>query len=387
VDCWKDKLKLRLPSIILLAVTLLFWGFYDRYTAAGPVLLEAPVLADGFRAHGSCIQSNGVFTLTVSEDGKTAGVRFKLEDAADYSIIRLSGRIRTIDVVCGKHAWNSARLLLIQRDAAGKWIPGSHRLLSKDGTEPWTGQVQEFKIDPKTVSVEVVLEQTGTSGIAYFSGIKAQPVKIRGSFALFRILFSLLWLGMAMLYFKRCRLDRRKLRLLILLNVIAILCGTLMPAAWIQTVSDQVKTRIEQSVRKKAEKKKAMSPAVQSTPSHPNRTPTSAPAKSAEDKQLDRFNEMVGSAHRAGHFILFMSLCFLVYCSAWREKQHPVFYVKVGLDVLLFAAVTESLQHLTMDRTPGVSDWLTDVYGMLLALGIFLCFRLIIHFLPRSGKA
>jgi VanZ family protein len=381
-----NKVKLRLPAIILLAVTLLFWGFYDRYTAAGPVLLDAPVLADGFRLRGNCIQSNGVFTLTVSDDGKAAGVRFNLENATDYSVIRLSGRIQTEDVVCGKYPWNSARLLLIQRDAAGKWIPGSHSLLSKEGTEPWIEQVQEFDVDPSAASIEVVLEQTGKSGIARFDGILAQPVKIRGSFILFRILFCLAWLGMAMLYFKRCRLDRRKLRILILLNVIAILYGTLMPAEWIADVSDGLKVRVEQSIRKRAERIKANSPPVQSVSSTPKAAPA-APAKSAEDSQIDRFNEMVGSAHLAGHFILFMSLCFLVYCSAWSEKQHPVFYVKVGLDILLFAAVSESLQHLTLDRTPGVSDWLIDVYGMLLALGIFLCFRLIVHFIPRSGKA
>jgi VanZ family protein len=52
----------------------------------------------------------------------------------------------------------------------------------------------------------------------------------------------------------------------------------------------------------------------------------------------------------------------------------------VALDILLFAAITESLQFLTMDRTPGIKDWFVDFYGMLTALLLFVvlkfCFSL-----------
>ena len=107
----------------------------------------------------------------------------------------------------------------------------------------------------------------------------------------------------------------------------------------------------------------------------------------AENRRVELFRSTVDQAHLAGHFVLFSALCFLVYCSAWLEKQHPVYYLKVALDVLLFAAVSESLQYLTLDRTPGFYDWMTDIYGMLLAFIIFLIVRLMVGFIRTSRKA
>lgn len=77
-----------------------------------------------------------------------------------------------------------------------------------------------------------------------------------------------------------------------------------------------------------------------------------------------------------GHFLLFASLCFLVYWSAALERQHRSYYFKVALDILLFAAITESLQFLTMDRMPRITDWFVDFYGMLTALILFMVLKL-----------
>jgi hypothetical protein len=60
------------------------------------------------------------------------------------------------------------------------------------------------------------------------------------------------------------------------------------------------------------------------------------------------------------------------------ERQHRFYYFKRAFDILLFAAITESLQHLTLDRTAGISDWLTDVYGILSALVLFLVARVLV---------
>jgi hypothetical protein len=205
-------------------------------------------------------------------------------------------------------------------------------------------------------------------------------VKIKASFIWFRVLFATAWVVIALLYFRRCRLDRRKLRLLILLNAIAILYGTLMPGDWIENISEQLKQKVSQTIRQPAPSKVE------------NKGKSAAPKKSpdvvaAETRRMGQFDSVVGSAHKLGHFALFGSLCFLVYCSAWLEKQHPVYYLKVGLDILLFAAITESLQYFKMDRTPGISDWLIFVYGLLTAFAAFLIVQALAQFLPKSGKA
>lgn len=358
---WKQKLKLRLPAVVLLVATSLFWSRYDRYEPAGPVLLESPVLAGGTNVRGDVSGSNGRFTLLVPPGGKQARIDFPLPAAMDYESIRVRARIKVDGVVIGKHSWSCARLLMAQYDANNKWIPGHHGLVAEKGSKNWAGHEDVFEIFPNAARVVVVLQQSGIEGTAEFEHIEAQPVRIRTSFVWWRIVFLGSWAFMAALYFRRCRLHHRRLKMLILLNVLAILYGTLMPGAWIQ---DSVE-RVKKSVREL----RAPEPApakIQPTEGKPTPKPT------PPQKQMDWFMEMEVEAHQAGHFILFASLCFLVYLSAALERQHPAYFFKVGVDVLLFAAVTESLQFLTLDRTAGMIDLLIDVYGMAVAFVLFL---------------
>ena len=52
--------------------------------------------------------------------------------------------------------------------------------------------------------------------------------------------------------------------------------------------------------------------------------------------------------------------------------------------MLLFAGITESLQYLTLDRTPGLLDWFIDLYGMAVAFACFLMVLLV--FRPGPGR-
>jgi VanZ family protein len=368
-----QKLKMRLPAIILLAATLLFWGFYDRYELAGPVLLKDPALADASRVRGDCTGTNGHFVLRVHADGKTANLNFRMPEATVHELVRVRGRIKVDGVVVGKYPWSCARLMLTQYDAKGKWIPGEHGLVAERGSKDWKQYEDVFKIMDGAAYADVVIQQGGKAGTAEFDSIVAEPVKLRKSFFWWQGIFAVLWVGMAGLYYRRCRLHVRRLRILILLNVIAILFGTLMPTAIIQTLSDGLKQSFAQSVERLA------APG----PSTPKKGPA-APKNGSdhETKRIDQFNKAVDGAHSMGHFILFASLGFLVYLSAALERQHPIFYFKVALDLLVFAAITESLQYLTLDRTAGVGDWLIDSGGMLLAFVLFM----IVRFLPRRGK-
>lgn len=371
------KLKLRLPAILLLAVTLLFWGQYDRYEPVGPVLIESPPISDAFKAVGEVSETNSVFRLHVPASGKHAEARFRLEGGTDYAYLRASGRIRTEDVVRGKNSWNSARLIIIQRKADGRWVSGYHQLHSEYGTIGWTLQMDEIEVIPAAVSAELVIQQIGTSGTAWFDSIQVVPVKLRPAYPWLRIGFVILWISAAALYYRRTRLDHRKLRFLILINVMAILYGTLLPGALISRTTEQAKDVFIDAVNKK-----------QST-AHEWSGKKVKPSKPVqyEQTQFGRLEHLVGGVHRIGHFILFASLCFLVYCSAAMERQRRAYYFKVAFDLLLFSAVTESLQYLTMDRSPGLIDWLMDIYGMITALFLFLMVRFACSVRKRTAKA
>lgn len=368
-----EKIKMRVPAMILLAATLLFWGFYDRYESAGAVMIESPGLSDAAGVRGMVTETNSLFHLQVVEGGKKPDIRFLLEGATDYDLIRVEGRIRTKDVVQGKYAWNSARLILIQRDKNRKWVPCPHGLLYEEGTTDWVYQRNEFEVQRETALVEVVLQQTGESGEAWFDSVKAYPVQFKRSFVLFRIFFAVAWAYMGILYFKRCRLDRRRLRFLIGLNAAAIIAGSMMPSVWIQDSAQWAKQEVVELMKKKEPPAVIETAPVQSAQQPKSDVQKKEPVKpDLESRLIDQFNEVVGGTHKAGHFMLFASLCFLVYLSAALEHEHPKYFIKVAFDLFLFAAVTESLQHLTMDRSAGFSDWLVDVHGMMAAFGVFL---------------
>lgn len=357
---FRKKLSVRLPVIMLLVATVVFWSFYDRYEAVGPMLLELPTLANATRTSGETSEFGSRFTLNVPESGKRAEIRFRLPTATDYSMIRVRARIKLEEVVVGKYGWHCARLLLVQYDTGNKWIPGHHGLVAEKGTKDWERHEDVFEIFPSAAYAEVALQQSGTAGRAEFDRIEAQPVRVRASFIWWRLLFAITWVVASVYYYPRCRLHRRKLKLLIFLNVLAILAGSLMPGDWIADGSEQAKAVFAKVTKPDPGKADAPSGAK-------------SKIKQGQDSQrMDRFNKVVGDTHRTGHFILFASLCFLVYLSAALERQHPLYFLKVGFDVLLFAAVSESLQFLTLDRSAGVSDLKVDFYGMLAAFLIFL---------------
>lgn len=363
MNLWKQKLKLRIPAIILLAITLVFWGFYDRYERIAPVLLETPALADASYQRGAVSETNGLFQLDRPVSGKSAAVHYRMETAVNYPLIRVCGRIKVVDVVEGKHPWNCARLLLVQRDETNKWVSVLHNVVSEQGSNPWIFHEEVFEMDPRSAYADLVMEQIGVSGIAMFDRLLVEPVRIRPSFVWWRIIFSTSWFFMGVLYFRRCRLHHRRLKGLILLNVLAILVGTLMPGEWIKTSVGRVKTSLAQRVERD----------VPPSGGVINREPVKK--TNHRQFQLEQFGAAVGELHRVGHFLLFSSLCFLVYCSASLERQHPIYFIKVGFDVLLFAGITEALQHLTLDRTAGILDLRTDLYGMAMALLLFLFVR------------
>ena len=370
---WKHKIKLRLPVMLLLAATLLFWGLYERYEPAGPILLQSPSMTDVSRLGGDCTETNGHFTLTVLPGGNTASIHLRVPNASHYDRIRVQGRMKLDGVVAGENSWRCARLLLIQYDARNQWIPGHHGVVAKKGTRDWKAYEDVFKLDPCAVHADLVIQQLGREGSAEFDRLVAEPVRLRPSFRWWRMAFAMTWLSMAVLYFRRCRLHHRRLRVLILLNAIAIVFGTLMPEKWIEDTSEYARIEAVRIIEKTG---------AHTIPVASSQAPSTN--RDSDQKKIDQFSKVIGSAHGLGHFSLFATLCFLIYLSAALEGQSRSYFFRVAFDVLLFAGITESLQYLTLDRTPGVLDWFVDVCGMAFAFACFLVVLLV--FRPGSGR-
>ncbi len=366
---------LRLPAVALLAASLLFWGFYDRYEPAGPVLLQSPALADATRMWGDCHEEAGRFVLNVELGGKTAGILFHITDAQRFDHIRVRGRIKVSGVETGKYNWSCARLVLGQYDAADKWIGGHHAVATIKGSHDWAPCVDEFSVDEKTSRVNLSLQQLGSAGKAEFDRIIVEPVRIRASLLWWQVLFAGLWMAWGVLYFRRCRLHCRRLRLLILLNTIAIIIGVMIPDKWLEGTIGYAQ---EEAAKVVDVARQGVSP--------PSIHSTSSAQGFDRPEIVDQFIDLVGGGHGVGHFVLFATLCFLVYLSVALEHQPRSYFVKVALDISLFAAVTESLQYLTYDRTPSIDDWFVDVFGMALALVFFIPTLLALRLVQRKKE-
>jgi VanZ family protein len=382
MQTWTEKLKKRALALLLLTITLLFWNLYDRYEQASPApLLENPTLSEAAKTRGSCSETNRTFILTV-EEGRHAQLRFHLPpQVLQYELIRVEACMETRQVVEGKHPWNRARIILQQFNNKNRWMGGEHGIGSAIGTSRRTRYQHEIPRLSNAHHIDVVLEQTGQSGSALFDSIRVYPVNIRPSYRYWHTLFVLLWIGAAVIYFTRCRLHTRKLRHLIILNTLIILTGTLIPSTWIHASVKETKQLADRLL---------VDDSIQAADSD-NATPTPPALKKAiADKPVPRRKielRPLSSLHSLGHYLLFSSLCFLVYLSAALEKQHPSYYAKVAFDILLFAAITEALQFLTVDRTAKISDWLIDLLGMLSAFVLFLLLQLLVRGIKKGRLA
>ncbi|VGO21149.1 hypothetical protein SCARR_03220 [Pontiella sulfatireligans] len=367
---WMQKLKMRLPVMVLLAATFLFWGSYDPCKPDGPVLLDSPALADAAVAEGDCSEVNSVFTLRRPASGIKPVVRFVLSGIAGCETIRLSGRIRAENVVRGRYHSSCARLVLVQRDIEGKWVAGTESRMYGAGSFGWTEFLNDYLILPSTVSAEVVLLQSGESGTAQFDSIAAYPVKARAA-GPWKMAFAAAWGIMGVVYFRRCRLHTRRLGHLILLNALVILVGVLMPNTWLQQAPGRIHSIMDQF-----------------SCAHGSEAPELQKHLVTAGLDIDLVDHVVGTVNRSvGHFLLFGSLSFLVLLSVALERLHPFHYLAVAFDMLLFGGVTEALQYLTPDRTVDVVDLLCNAYGMLAAMVLFSVVRVCWRWCARNRVA
>jgi len=376
VNSWKDKIVMRLPALLLLLGTVLFWSIYDRYQQTDAILLKNPSLETGFLQRGDVSQTNEFFVLRVPPNGSLAQIRFHLPSAEKYDLLRVEARAKATDIVEGDRPWKCARLLLLQYNAKNKWIPTpNHQLFSKkNGSTRWEKVRKEIDVLPETDHLVLILQQIGKEGTVEFAQIRVYPVKLRSSFLWWRLFFAVAWATLAFFYLPKAHFRQRKLNLLIGLNIVAILFGVLMPADWIKQSAEWAgKTWAEYELKSTSSTPPSASPPSKkiTTPANP-KLPKPKLEKSNKARKNELTTQMTEEAHAAGHFGLFTSLAFLLFLSFFLEQQKFPQYFKMFGDLLLFAAVTESLQFLTMDRTPGFYDFRLDLYGLTLGFLLFL---------------
>ena len=355
----RTQIKMRLPAIVLLAATFLIWPSIDPYVLAGTPLLDGPVLADAALIRGRCAESNSVITLTQLEHRNPPRVVYSLGDISAYSVIRLSGFLQA-SAVTNRNGGHSVALKLVGKTEEGAPVRGVPHSLTATGQLERSFFHQDYVFGDSVVGAEVELSRYDSIGTARFDSVRAEPMQINPVRPVFRWGFMGAWFALGIFYFRACRLHKRKLRHLIFLNALVILIGVLLPTHWIQYGPSFLRVFSDSTVFDGV-------PMAQ--------TPMASGMVSAGlgAGLVQHFDFIIGRS--LGHFVLFGSLTFLVLLSGALEGESDDHALRVVFDVLLFGAVTESLQFFAIERTVDLADMLCNAYGVLAALMVFVMLK------------
>ncbi|HDL86639.1 MAG TPA: hypothetical protein ENH11_10020, partial [Candidatus Acetothermia bacterium] len=186
---------------VLAGATALFFSTYDPYAPDGPELLvngdfRAGLLGWEFSTgvEGRASVAHDALVLTSHDPRRIVYLRQRVGDLLHHRLLRLSGWLRASGVRRGVHYWNTARLLLVPTDSAGKPAHGAYHVLSSlQGTSDWRHVQEVILIPPDTVSVELIAELHRAVGSFWVRDLRLQPVKETPGFSRARKVATLVW--------------------------------------------------------------------------------------------------------------------------------------------------------------------------------------------------
>ncbi|MBN1830544.1 MAG: VanZ family protein [Deltaproteobacteria bacterium] len=263
---------------------------------------------------------------------KASSLRWDLPNSRRFDFLQLKGRVRVEDIKKGLNPWNIARCLLYFQDLRGtrRWdYPHSAEGLS--GSSLWVEFSKVFPVPDFAESAHVLIQNSAKSGTMWIDDISLQPLRMNHQF--FRNRNILLGVGAILILvflfiMKIWEGFGWMIPAIILVGALGVLCRQ----AYFEEIASVLSIKVE--VLKKI-----------------------------------------------GHFIIFLAMgtsssLWLRRRSNARGRIGKSIYHAMCLfaSLALFAAVTEFLQLLTLDRTPRLTDYLIDLSGSL--LGVLLGFTM-----------
>ena len=373
-----------LVLVILAGIALFYFGF-DRFEDQGHNLLPgdpgAFVLKSRNKPQGAP-PGTGDGGVRFSLEPKQA-IEFSLEAPPAGQFMRLSGRMRTGDLVPGKKPWHRARLVLIPKNSDGKRIPRSQLACSFGGETDWTHCSRVFEIPNGTATLIMRFVHSGLTGTAELEAPSLTRVAVRGWHEFVRYSLMVFWFGTALACILKTGLWRQPFGWLIVLLSIAILSGVAAPKQIVTTLIKQgfqgvttTGTSLVAEPRSLAPKTDSQSQtagdgSLRADDYHGAMTGKAKEAKIAAPPI--RKHIPVGTAQKSGHAVLFAALgavSLLVLVVGGNPASCPRTVIFAITAITIFAASTEVLQMLTTDRGPSFRDLGIDVAGACVGLAL-----------------
>ncbi|MFT5701010.1 MAG: VanZ family protein [Desulforhopalus sp.] len=350
--------------VVLVLVTFTIVNLVPQIINIGDDILTAPAYAKSRSSwlkigHNKAVLDiqNGNLKLENNESKKTVLIYKKIENSSNFKKLRLRANLKSLEVVAGIKAYNSARLLLLQYSKKEALYTLPHVVASLEGTNENRDYSKVFNISPQTTSLLVAAELSQCAGGLEVGDITLFSVAESHQFMWCK---RLILVGWGFLFFILIASYALTVRLPIanvftLIVFVAIVVGTSMPGE----VKESVKQTLLDEVRVGA----ALNPITIST-----------------SGRFERYeNVMKFDVTKFAHFCLFSLFVMGV------VSLNPLIHVgKVSIDVVMLAIGTELIQFFVEGRNPLVSDVLIDLSGGVLALLSVIAFSRLKSFL-HSG--
>ncbi len=355
--------------LALVIATLVLFGLVERYQVLQPQLLQNGNFSNGLSGWqkisraGQLQLDQGVLRIRSVQAGQSPGIRQVIERDPGMDHVRLSAWVRHTGVAPGLRLWNTARLLLVQRNNHGDRLwELSHMVSQGRGDSPWRRVSQVFWLPAQVSSVEVITELSQVAGQMQIRDLNLEVVQEFTAFTMARYGLVAVWLlALPWLIWPLYRPGpARRRRLAVILLGVIILTGVLIP----QTA----KTQVHRLARDVLQSDWVASiKAMQAKPTVAARPAAKAPASTTDGSVRIVLGWL--AAQKLGHVGFFALLALIVRLS-WRRQP----WQRLGLYLSTFAVAAETLQLLSFDRNATPTDAGLNLLGTAagLALGLYM---------------
>ncbi len=340
----------RVVICLLILATYILFTSAPRYQINSINLLHNSDFSEGFNNWmessncGRLTQSLSAALLDNQKSPCTVFLRQQIPIPLNATQLKLAAEVNTHNVSQGKLSWQSARLSLVGIDRSGtKLWHHPHMIKLPPQSKGWQHVSQVFSIPPDAVALIVGLEIMDATGTVSARKLKLSSVSENSWFSTAANSLLILW-GVTFLWLGKNlhRLFSSKIiqgSFLIVSASIAIGC-CMIPGK----IRDIILDRSQETIGK-------LKIVLVESPLWSYVPP---------ELQID----LSLSPDKAGHFVLFAMLAFLVRVGRPQDR-----FAAQCFNLMLFAASTEVLQFYISGRQPGITDWFIDAGG--LTLGFF----------------
>lgn len=304
----------------------------------------APPFADTFE--GAAARAAGDHPLRLSPG---QAVYRLLERSPGTRALAIEATVRAQALRRGPANWRMGRIAVGFRDAEGAEnyrVP--HHAVRIDGDRPRHTRSAVLLVPEPTVLLNVVIQNSGIAGIFEVESVALTPMRVAPWHRPAALALALAAALIALAAIRRGHLTASRSGIGIILTATVILAGTLVPQPWLERGLHLPRPAARSETSAPADAS-SIEAAAGTAP-----TPRAAPASPVTRPET----------HRLAHLVLFT---LLGACAGSLARQAPPARARTLLAALvLFAAVTEALQALSISRTPRIDDWGIDLAGLVL---------------------